>query len=202
MKLSLNRLIKKNIIISICESGVLIALILITNYVFDLFKVWNWSIQVFLIIYAIGIYKIPNIVVNIFFLFVVPPLLFAMENGIWAINASQVFFEYFLVFYVFSLLYISKIISNLFKNKKNFKIIDYFIFIISFSILIIIKYFLHSIASLLWWNSKNYLASLIYNSSWLATNSLTILISIFVVFPIFELFEKINLEQKNKWQNY
>lgn len=202
MKLFLNQLIKKNIIISICESGILIAIILLTNYVFDLFKVWNWSIQVFLIIYAIGIYKIPNIVVNIFFLLIVPPLLFAMENGVWAINAGQVFFEYFLVFYVFSLLYISQIISNLFKNKKNFKMIDCCIFVISFSILIIIKYFLHSIASLLWWDSKNYLASLIYNSSWLATNSLTIIISIFIVFPIFKLFEKIDLEQKNKWQYY
>ena len=193
-----NFFIKNNAIFSICIAGIFLALIILLNFVFDLFKVWSWSIQMFLVIYAIGIYKIKNIIVNICFLLVTPPLLFAMENNVYAINGIQLFFEYFLVFYIFALLYISRCISNLFKKKNHYLIIDSFIFVVSFSLLIILKYFLHSIASYTWWSTP-FWGSLVFNAPWLATNALTIPVAILICPFVFKLFKKSELENKNKW---
>lgn len=196
-----NNLFKTNVISSICIAGIFLAFILILNFVFDLFKVWTWSIQMFLVVYALGIYKIKNLIVNFFFLLIVPPLLFVTESGAYVINGTQVFIEYFLVFYIFCLLYLSSFIACLFKNKKIFKIIDIFIFTISFIIILIIKFLLHSLASLVWWGSKDFVAALAFNSMWLAANTFTIPIAIAISPIVFKLFDKVELDTKNKW-NY
>lgn len=189
-----------NLLFSICISGIFIALILLLNYVFDLFKVWNWSIQMFLVVYAIGIYKIKNIVVNLFFFFIVPLLLFLLENGAYVINGMQVFFEYFLAFYIFAFLYLSIYIAKVVKLKTNKKIYDYLVFTSSYIILLIVKFFMHSLASYFWWDTA-FWPAMIYNGPWLATNCLTIIVVLIIEIPIFKLFEKSYLEQKNKWNN-
>ncbi len=194
----INKLFSRNLIPSITIAAVFLSLIIIFDFVFDLFKVWIYSIQVFLVIYAIGIYKIQNYMVNILFLLVVPPILFGIENGAWVINGWQVFFEYFLVFYIFAFLYFSRFINTRF-NKKNNKYIDYWIFIISFIFLLVVKYFLHSLASMFWWGKNNFNACLIYNGPWIATNSICVPIAIIVALPIFKLFDKYNDNEKLKW---
>ncbi len=193
-----NKIFSKDIIISITISGIFLALIIVTNFIFDLFKVWNWSIQVSLIIYAIGIYKIKNIFINIFFILITPLILFFIENGPWIINWIQVFFEYFLVYYVFSFLFISRKISNLFIKNKHYFIYDNFIFLISFTLLIFIKFFLHVFATMTWWNN-NFIGSLTFNVPWLVTNLLTIPIASILIIPAFKLFRMLYDNQFNKW---
>ncbi|MBD5423175.1 MAG: hypothetical protein HDR43_01630 [Mycoplasma sp.] len=189
---------KSNLIFSICVASILLAIIIVLDFSLENVKIFHYSIQVFLIFYAIGIYKINNILVNIFFFLVVPPILFALEIGPWIINPLQTFFEYFLVFYIFSFIYLSRFISNIFIKNKHYQLISYLIFIISFSIMICIKYLLHSLASLTWWG-KDPWAALVYNVPWLLTNLLTIPIAISTTFPIFKLFYRYENDYKNKW---
>lgn len=190
--------IKKTMIFDICITSMLIALILVLNVILENVKVFQFSIQLFLIFYAIGIYKISNWLINVFFILIVPPLLFAFEQNAYIINAMQVFFEYFLVFYIFSILLLVRLISNLFINNKHYKLISYIIFVTSFSLLIILKYVLHCLASLTWWN-KEPLASFAFNLSWLFTNLFLIPATIVVAFPIFQLFDHYNYQSQNKW---
>ncbi|WP_022935357.1 hypothetical protein ACJA28_00175 [Mesomycoplasma moatsii] len=194
-----NKLFSNDVIISICIAGIFLSLILITNFIFDLFKVWAYSIQVFLIIYAIGIYKIKNLFVNVFFLLITPLILFFIENSAYVINGMQVFFEYFLTFYIFSLLYLLRWSNIFLKNKKNYQSIQIILFIVFFILLIFLKFFMHSLASMFWFGKNNFGAALIYNLLWLATNSLTIPILIIIIFPIFKLFDTLNKNQENKW---
>lgn len=193
------KLFSNDVIISICIAGIFLSLILITNFIFDLFKVWVYSIQVFLIIYAIGIYKIKNLFVSIFFLLITPLMLFFAENGAYVINGMQVFFEYFLTFYIFSLLYLLRWINIFWKNKENCQSIQIISFIVFFTLLIFLKFFMHSLASMFWFGKNNFGAALIYNLPWLATNSLTIPILIVVIFPVFKLFDTLSKNQENKW---
>lgn len=185
-------------IFDICITAIFIAVIFIFNFIFENIKIFNFSIQVFLIFYAIGIYKITNIILNIFFIIIIPPLLFAFEQNAYIINLLQVFFEYFLVFYIFAIFILAKYISSLFLNNQKYQLISFVIFISFFALLIIFKYILHCIASLTWWN-KAPLASFIFNLPWLLTNLLLIPIVSIVSFPIFKLFNHYQNQIKNKW---
>ena len=190
-----------NVVTSIAIAGVMLAFILILQFAFEDVKVFGgWGIQIFLIIYAISIWKIKNIVVNIMFVIITPPLLFVLERGAWVINGMQVFFEYFLVYYIFIILYIPRYICHKFSGhfKNKYILFESIIFLISFSILIVVKFLLHSVASLTWWDTP-WWGSLVYNSTWLATNILLVPIAALIVFPIFKLFDKFNSGYQNKW---
>lgn len=186
------------LLISITVAGIFCSLILVFNFIFDLFKIWNWSLQFFLIIYAIGIYKIKNFIVNLFFLIIIPILIFMFENDPYIINPLQTFYEYFLVFYIFAFLYFSNCFSFLFRNSKKFFLIDLIIFIISYFILITIKFLLHSIASLTWFN-VSFNGAIIYNLSWYFTNLLTVPIAISISPFSFMLFKKTNINNLNRY---
>lgn len=196
-----NNFFKNDIVMSIAIAGMMLAFILILQFAFENVKIFGgWGIQIFLIVYAISIWKIKNIIVNIIFMIITPPLLFVLEQGVWAVNGLQVFFEYFLVYYIFALLYIPRYVC--YKLKAKFKnkylLFESIIFIISFTILIIIKFLLHSIASLTWWDTP-WWSALVYNSTWLATNILLVPIASLIVYPIFKLFDKFNVNYENKW---
>lgn len=193
---------QRDIIASICISGVLLAIILLFQFAFENVKVFGgWGIQIFLIIYAFGIYKINNLIVNIFFLLITPVILFFLENGIYSINFIQTFFEYFLVYYVFFILIVVQKLFIYLNRKFNFKystLIDTVFFITTFFILIVIKYFLHAIASLTWWD-LSFWSALSFNSLWFATNILLIPISVIVAPLVFRLFYKVFQDNMNKW---
>lgn len=193
-------MLKKNktLVFDICITAIFIAIILVINFIFENIKFFSFSIQIFLIFYAIAIYKISNIIINIFFIIIVPLLLFAFEQNAYIINALQVFFEYFLVFYIFAILILAKYINSFFIRCKQYKLISYCIFISFFSLLIILKYILHCIASLTWWG-KEPLAAFIFNLSWLFTNLFLIPISAIISFPIFNLFDHYQYQLNNKW---
>lgn len=177
-------------------------MILLFQFAFENVKVFGgWGIQLFLIIYAIGIYKINNLIVNIFFLLITPIALFFLENGIYSINFIQTFFEYFLVYYIFFILIFAQKLFIYLNKKFNFKhliLIDTIFFITIFFILIVIKYFFHSLASLTWWDLP-FWSALSFNSLWFATNILLIPILVIITPFVFKLFYRIYQDNKNRW---
>ncbi len=92
-------------------------------------------------------------------------------------------YEYFLVFYIFGLFYILKIIFVNIELKDKNKFLINVCFIIMFTILIFLKYILHSFASLTWWG-KHFVAAFLFNIPWLVTNLINVAILIAIIHPI------------------
>ena len=201
--------LKKDIIPSITITGIFLAIIIVLNYIFDLFKGFGgYSIQVFLVFYAIGIYKIKNIIASLFLLIIAPIILFFLEQGPWIKNFFQVFIEYFLVFYIFGLLYITRIITwkveskqSQLSIKKTWITIDFILFAISYIVLICIKFLIHSAASYFFWlESKSWIAALSYNLLGVLVNGFMTVPLLIIVAPlILYFFDKYNFLNKNKF---
>ncbi len=187
----------KSLIFSISIASILLALIIVFDFFLENIKIFNFSIQVFLIFYAMGILWIKNWQVNIFFFLSCPIILFFIEQNPYIINGIQVIFEYFLVFYIFGLFYLLKMLFAKIdiRNSKN-KFFINLIFIIMFTLLIFFKYFLHSLASLTWWG-KDIDSAFIFNAPWLLVNLINIPILIVIIYPISLLFYQYNYD--NSW---
>ncbi len=185
-------------IYSITLASILMSLIIIFDYFLEFIKIFNYSIQVFLIFYAIGILWIKNWQINIFFFISCPIILFFIEQNPYIINWFQMIYEYFLVFYIFGLFYILKIIfANIELKDKNMFLINV-CFIIMFTILIFLKYILHSFASLTWWG-KHFVAAFLFNIPWLVTNLINVAILIAIIHPISWLIYHYQNNQENYW---
>lgn len=193
--------ISSSLISSIAISGLFLSLILILNFAFDLFKAFGgFSIQMFLVVYALGIYIIKNKIVGIFFFISVPPILFGLENGPYIKTVMQVLLEYFIVFYVFGLFFIAPYLNKII-NKQNNRFIESLIITIFYVVCIIIKFILHSIASYVYWlENASWTAALVFNAiGSLANSSLTIPFLVIASPPILYLSNKFNDNIKNKY---
>ena len=180
-----------SIIHSMTIASLLMALIIIFDFLLENIKIFNYSIQVFLIFYAIGILWIKNSQINI---------LFFIEQNPYIINWIQVIYEYFLVFYIFGLFYIFKILFaniDIKNNNKNKSLVN-ICFIILFTILIFLKYVLHSLASLTWWG-KHFVPAFLFNIPWLIVNLINIPILISIIYPISWLIYYYEIKQENYW---
>ncbi len=185
-------------IYSMILASILMSLIIIFDYFLEFIKIFNYSIQVFLIFYAIGILWIKNWQINIFFFISCPIILFFIEQNPYIINWFQMIYEYFLVFYIFGLFYILKtIFANIELKDKN-KFLINVCFIIMFTILIFLKYILHSFASLTWWG-KHFVAAFLFNIPWLVTNLINVAILIAIIHPISWLIYHYQNNQENYW---
>lgn len=189
-----------SIINSMTMAAILMALIIVLDFSLEYIKIFNYSIQVFLIFYAIGILWIKNWQINIFFFISCPIILFFIEQNPYIINWIQVIYEYFLVFYIFGLFYILKIIfaNTEVKNNNKNKLLINICFITLFTILIFLKYVLHSIASLTWWG-KHFVAAFLFNVPWLVVNLINIPILISIIYPISWLIYHYQINQNNYW---
>ncbi len=185
-------------IYSITLASILMSLIIIFDYFLEFIKIFNYSIQVFLIFYAIGILWIKNWQINIFFFISCPIILFFIEQNPYIINWFQMIYEYFLVFYIFGLFYILKIIFANIELKDKNKFLINVCFIIMFTILIFLKYILHSFASLTWWG-KHFVAAFLFNIPWLVTNLINVAILIAIIHPISWLIYHYQNNQENYW---
>lgn len=185
-------------IYSIILASILMSLIIIFDYFLEFIKIFNYSIQVFLIFYAIGILWIKNWQINIFFFISCPIILFFIEQNPYIINWFQMIYEYFLVFYIFGLFYILKIIFVNIELKDKNKFLINVCFIIMFTILIFLKYILHSFASLTWWG-KHFVAAFLFNIPWLVTNLINVAILIAIIYPISWLIYYYQNNQENYW---
>lgn len=185
-------------IYSIILASILMSLIIIFDYFLEFIKIFNYSIQVFLIFYAIGILWIKNWQINIFFFISCPIILFFIEQNPYIINWFQMIYEYFLVFYIFGLFYILKIIFANIELKDKNKFLINVCFIIMFTILIFLKYILHSFASLTWWG-KHFVAAFLFNIPWLVTNLINVAILIAIIHPISWLIYHYQNNQENYW---
>lgn len=189
-----------SIIHSMTIAAILMALIIIFDFLLENIKIFNYSIQVFLIFYAVGILWIKNWQINIFFFISCPIILFFIEQNPYIINWIQVIYEYFLVFYIFGLFYILKIVFAHIKTNDISKIksLINICFIILFIILIFLKYILHSIASLTWWG-KHFVPAFLFNVPWLIVNLINIPILISIIYPISWLIYHYQIKQENYW---
>ncbi len=185
-------------IYSMILASILMSLIIIFDYFLEFIKIFNYSIQVFLIFYAIGILWIKNWQINIFFFISCPIILFFIEQNPYIINWFQMIYEYFLVFYIFGLFYILKIIFANIELKDKNKFLINVCFIIMFTILIFLKYILHSFASLTWWG-KHFVAAFLFNIPWLVTNLINVAILIAIIHPISWLIYHYQNNQENYW---
>lgn len=185
-------------IYSMILASILMSLIIIFDYFLEFIKIFNYSIQVFLIFYAIGILWIKNWQINIFFFISCPIILFFIEQNPYIINWFQMIYEYFLVFYIFGLFYILKIIFVNIELKDKNKFLINVCFIIMFTILIFLKYILHSFASLTWWG-KHVVAAFLFNIPWLVTNLINVAILIAIIHPISWLIYHYQNNQENYW---
>ncbi len=185
-------------IYSMILASILMSLIIIFDYFLEFIKIFNYSIQVFLIFYAIGILWIKNWQINIFFFISCPIILFFIEQNPYIINWFQMIYEYFLVFYIFGLFYILKIIFVNIELKDKNKFLINVCFIIMFTILIFLKYILHSFASLTWWG-KHFVAAFLFNIPWLVTNLINVAILIAIIHPISWLIYHYQNNQENYW---
>lgn len=193
--------ISSSLISSIAISGLFLSLILILNFTFDLFKAFGgFSIQMFLVVYALGIYIIKNKLVNIFFFLSVPPILFALENGPYIKTAMQVLLEYFIVFYVFGLFFLCPYLNKII-NKKDNKFLETLLITFFYIICITIKFILHSIASYVYWlESKSWTAALVFNAiGSLANSSLTIPFLIIATPTVLFVSNRFNGNVQNKY---
>lgn len=189
-----------SIIHSMTIASLLMALIIIFDFLLENIKIFNYSIQVFLIFYAIGILWIKNWQINILFFIFCPIILFFIEQNPYIINWIQVIYEYFLVFYIFGLFYIFKILFaniDIKNNNKNKSLVN-ICFIILFTILIVLKYVLHSLASLTWWG-KHFVPAFLFNIPWLIVNLINIPILISIIYPISWLIYYYEIKQENYW---
>lgn len=191
--------LKYNIVFSVALSGVLLAIIIILNFAFDLFKGFGgFSIQMFLVVFALGLYIIPNCFISFCFLVVTPFVLFALEDGAYVVNPMQVFIEYFFVFYVFFIMYFARIINSK-ANKKKYKYIELFLICFFYIICIIFKFLLHSVASHFYWNVP-WIGALTYNAlGSLANSSITLFFLVLSTPVILMLKEQYARNSFNKW---
>lgn len=198
-KIDYKKILFYDVNFSIALAGIFLALIIVLNFVFDLFKGFGgFSIQMFLVVFALGIYLIPNIVTSICFLILTPLILFLLENNIYAISPMQVFLEYFLVFYCFILMLIPRFLNKKinFNNKKR---IEISLILFFYVICIMIKFFLHTIASVAYWN-LNWIVSLSYNALGSLLNSTITIFFLLFALPIVLPLNSDNLKKTlNKW---
>lgn len=198
--------LKENVLFSISIAGILLSLIIVLNFAFDLFSGFGgFSIQMFLVVYALGIYLIPNLFVSFSFLFITPAILFALEGDPYIINPMQVFIEYFLVFYSFILMWFARFINKKIVTKSiiksNTKRISFEIALIVFFYIlcIVIKFLYHSVASYLYWGVP-WIGALSYNAlGSLANSSITIPFLIISLPSFIYLKNKHYLDNLSKW---
>lgn len=172
-------------ILSIATAGLFLALIIAINFAFDAIPkfIGDFHIQMFLVVYALGIHLIKEKAISFTFMLALPPILFWLEPDAWNVAGLQIFLDYFIAFYGFGLCYLvaplTKITTTKFSQKTQ-KIIEIAWLVLFYSIALAIKFFVHLAVGAIYFTDGDWFASLAVNGFWFANAVLTIPVLIMV----------------------
>lgn len=148
---------EKKIIYNITLSSILMSISILFKCFSQLIPIFQgYSLELEIIPYVYGIICIKDLKIKSIFIILCPILWWILFPG-YSINATQIFIEHFLVYYIYS----SLMIVNLIKISSKSKYI-YLFFLIMF-LTTILKLFIHVIAGIIWWTNGNLLLSIIIN---------------------------------------
>lgn len=191
-------------ILSIATAGLFLALIIALNFAFDAIPkfIGDFHIQMFLIVYALGIHLIKEKAISFTFMLALPPILFWLEPDAWNVAGLQIFLDYFIAFYGFGFCYLAapltRITTTRFSQKTQ-KIIEIAWLVLFYSIGLTIKFFVHLAVGVIYFTDGDWFASLAVNGFWLANAVLTIPVLILVAPILITLNEKMLNNQNLKY---
>lgn len=191
-------------ILSIATAGLFLALIIALNFAFDAIPkfIGDFHIQMFLVVYALGIHLIKEKAISFTFMLALPPILFWLEPDAWNVAGLQIFLDYFIAFYGFGFCYLAapltRITATRFSQKTQ-KIIEIGWLVLFYSIGLTIKFFVHLAVGAIYFTDGDWFASLAVNGFWLANAVLTIPVLILVAPILITLNEKMLNNQNLKY---
>ena len=191
-------------LLSIATAGLFLALIIALNFAFDAIPkfIGDFHIQMFLVVYALGIHLIKEKAISFTFMLALPPILFWIEPDAWNVAGLQIFLDYFIAFYGFGFCYLAapltRITATRFSQKTQ-KIIEIGWLVLFYSIGLTIKFFVHLAVGAIYFTDGDWFASLAVNGFWLANAVLTIPVLILVAPILITLNEKMLNNQNLKY---
>ena len=172
-------LLKDNLLISIAIAGMFLALIIVLKHSFSFWKVFGgYSIQMFLVVYFVGLYIIKNKVVSVAFLVTTPAILLLVKPPSTIISPMQIFVEYFVAFLIFGLTYLvlplTKYLKQRILSPKWSKVAEVSTLTLCYFVILVLKFLVHWVAGFLYWDQKVWDSFTFNLTASLANNALTI----------------------------
>ena len=191
-------------LLSIATAGLFLALIIALNFAFDAIPkfIGDFHIQMFLVIYALGIHMIPEKGISLAFMLALPPILFWLEPDAWNVAGLQIFLDYFVVFYGFGLCYLVSPLTKWTTKKLNpttQKVVEIVWLTLFYSIALTLKFLVHLAVGAIYFTDGDWIASLSVNAFWLANAVLTIPVLIMVAPALLIINNKMLKNQASKY---
>ncbi len=169
---------RNNIIFNICLTAILIAFSVLFKFISSQIRIYGgYGIDAEYVALVLGLIILPNIKYRLILIIITPCLWFLVSTP-YAINAIQVFVEYFLVIYAF----FPFVFINIDNDDSRFK--KYWLVSILLVICTLIKLLIHVVAGVVWWVNGNWWLSIVINSKIVLTNlGINLLLLIWMIKP-------------------